>query len=100
MSSTSVPPPAATSFQAETSFLHGTFALLARQILKQVQTAFPSHREIEIAIAVEIGHRNLHAAAGTRGVFDGVPYPIELAIVEFDRLVPVDAERFSLPRVP
>src|SRR5450755_679930 len=67
-------------------------ALVPRQILEQEKAALTCHHEVQIAVAIQVGNRNLHAASGAGAVIDYVLYPFDiLAAVQANEFVPVDA---------
>src|SRR5579859_6686013 len=71
-----------------------------RQVLKQKQATLASNGEIEIAIAVDIRYRDLHAAACATSVIDNMPRPhYTLAVFRLVVLVPINSQRFALAGV-
>ncbi len=67
----------------------------SRQILKHKQPALPRHHKIQIAISIQIGHRNLHPPPSPCAVINHVLHP-------FDFLPPPAAETHTnkSPAVP
>src|SRR6185437_1979535 len=62
------------------------------EVFKKIQSAFTRDGEIEIAVAIEVENRDLHAAARACAVVEHVARPDDLAVRSFERLIPVDAE--------
>src|ERR1019366_9124433 len=56
-------------------------APLMRQVAEQEEAALASGGEIEMTVAVNVGYRNLHPAAGARAVIDHVLHPRDIAVL-------------------
>src|ERR1017187_2698294 len=67
------------------------------QVLKYKEAALAPDGEVEIAIAVDIRHGNLHAPAHAASVVDNMPRPhYTLAVFRLMVLVPINAQRVAL----
>src|SRR5439155_19927757 len=60
--------------------LYPAGSFLLREILEQEQPALARDHNIGVAVAVDIHHRNLHAAAGPRAVVDYMLDPFHLSV--------------------
>src|ERR1022692_2959145 len=72
---------------------------LLGQILGQEQAALAAAHDVEVAVAIQIRHGNLHAAAHPAAVNDNVANPLDGAFGVLAVLIPIDAERFALAGV-
>src|SRR6187455_711933 len=77
-----------------------------REVLCDEHAALPRAHKVEIAVAVEIGDRDLHAAAHTAAVVDQMADPFHLRPSgtagcggDLAILIPVHAERLPLARI-
>src|SRR5579884_3598169 len=67
-----------------------------RLVFKPEQSAFARHHEIEIAVTIEVGNRDLDSTAGAVTIRDHVLGPLD--VVRFgigQPLIPIHAQRFA-----
>ena len=70
------------------------------QVLEQKETAFAGYREIQVAIAIEVGDWNLHTASSHRTKIDDVPGPENaFSLGARVRLLPITTEGFAGARI-
>src|ERR1700722_5344219 len=71
----------------------------AREVFKYKQTRLAAHGQIQVAVAIEIRHADLHARADAASVIDHMFDPFDGAVFRRTVFVPINSQRLAFARV-